>query len=108
MNTKLLSALSCTIIICYSCQDDSILEALHDKGIDVESAALSRSITEDEVYQFQTDKLAMLINSIEKIDSEYILTLSPEDAYTLGISDSLYHVAESILMDYNNLQIQEQ
>lgn len=94
---------SCSII---SCQDDT-LELLSDKGIEVNTLkeAASRSIQTDDdkelIYRLQTDQIGMLINSIQKVDSAYVITLSAEDAKALGIPDSTYALAESILANYN-------
>ncbi|MCI8998201.1 MAG: hypothetical protein HFJ95_04320 [Muribaculaceae bacterium] len=89
-----------------SCQDDSIADTLSEKGLDIQKVnrVMSRHLNDDEsVYRLQTDQIGMLIHSIEKNGNEYILTISHEDAILLGIPDSTYQIAQSILRDYNSL-----
>lgn len=98
--------LAIIIIVCAisACQDDSILDAATEKGIDktILHDAISRSIDDEEMlYRLQTDHIGMLINSIQKVDSTYVLTISQDDAKELGIPDSTYSLVQSITANYN-------
>lgn len=88
-----------------SCLDDSLIESLNEKGIDISNPdGLSRRIlTEDDlIYSLQTDQLGLLINSIELVDSDrYEISLTVEDAMTLGISDTIYNKALQVVDAYN-------
>lgn len=97
--------LTCAVFT--ACQDDPMMVALQEKGIDVDevSAIVSRSGSEKSpeelLHELQTDQIAMLISSIELIDNEYQLTLSQEDIKTLGIADSNYNKVLEVLKSYN-------
>ena len=42
------------------------------------------------VVDYQKNTTVMLLNLIQEVDGQYILDLSPSDASTLGIPDSLF------------------
>lgn len=97
--------LTCAVFT--SCQDDPMVVALQEKGIDVDevSAIVSRSggekSPEELLHELQTDQIAMLISSIELKDSVYVLTLTAEDVITLGIPDSTYKKVLDVVKSYN-------
>lgn len=101
----LLFASAITLMASVSCLDDSLIESLNEKGIDINNPdGLSRRIlTEDDLlYSLQTDQLGMLINSIELVDSDrYEISLTVEDAMMLGISDTVYNKALQVVDAYN-------
>lgn len=90
-----------------ACQDDPIVTALQEKGIDVDQVSdiVSRSGSdkspEELLHELQTDQVAMLISAIELKDSVYVLTLTAEDVTTLGIPDSTYQKVLNVVKSYN-------
>lgn len=88
-----------------SCQEDETLTMLSGKGIEVDTiqeiASRNSNSEIEQLYQLQTDKIAMLINAIQLENDVYVLKLSAEDAASLGIPDSTYSLVQSILVDYN-------
>ncbi len=97
-------SLICPIILS-ACQDDSTLEALTEKGVDktVLYDAASRSIDDEDIlYKLQTDQIGMLINGIQRVGDQYVLTITQEDAHELGIPDSTYSIVQSIVINYNS------
>jgi len=88
-----------------ACQDDSTLDALTEKGVDktILQEVVSRSIDDEDIlYKLQTDHIGMLINGIQKVDNQYVLTITKDDAHELGISDSTYSIVQSIVINYNS------
>lgn len=109
MKISIISALlMCAVFT--SCQDDPIVTALQEKGIDVDQVSdiVSRSgndkSPEELLHELQTDKMGMLISNIVLVNNEYQLLLSIDEAHELGISDSLYMIASNIVQEYNNLK----
>lgn len=100
MNNKKTKTRIISLAIIYSVVSCSVMEESQDPIINsrdnpMEERAITKSapIQEDSlqrVVDYQKNTTVMLLNLIQEVDGQYILDLSPSDASTLGIPDSLF------------------
>lgn len=101
---KLFILLCCALAFAQCENDEAALELLNSpigKNIVSTRTGLSKS---DVVYLIQSDKLSMLLDAIRQNESGYYLSLTLDEAQTIGIPDSLYQRATEIVKSYNQLK----